>query len=107
MMATISKHFMYLDAKHAKSTLALMLKYDVLPELMTMNLHNNLWNFIHSNNHKDINDLVKQQYGIMINKPASDSNTEPDSNHPPIACNAAPHKGDPDHVNDNRDADPI
>ena len=46
-------HFKYLDAKQAKPVLLLMLEHATLPDLTTMRLHDNLWNFI-SQGHQQI-----------------------------------------------------
>ena len=74
-------HYRYLNAKHAKPVLLLMLKQANLPDTTPMRLRDNLLNFIDSPHHRrEINDKISQQYGIMINQPAPDINAEENAN---------------------------
>ena len=52
-------HYRYLNAKHAKPVLLLMLKHADLPDATAMRLRDNLLNFIDSpQDQRDINDEI-------------------------------------------------
>ena len=94
-------HYRYLDAEYAKPVLLLILKRGDLPDLTTKRLRDNLLNSIDSpQDRRDINDEINQQYGIMINQPAPNSDPEDNSN-PPAARRGGQHGEDDEHQSNN------
>ena len=74
-------HYRYLNAKHAKPVLLLMLKHADLPDTIALRLRDNLSNFIESaENQTEINVEINRQYSIMITKPAPDIDAEGNAN---------------------------
>ena len=92
-MSNIDKHYEFLEARHAKLALMLMLEYAALPHIRGFAINSNLWNYINPDDHIHIDRMVKQQYSIMINKQyALKSNTDPINEHQCAALGAVPHE---------------